>query len=132
MLDPKDAIALSNLGVAYRQTNKIAEAEKYFMKAIELKPDQADFHFNLATVYRRQQKTQEAIGEYQKAIGLDDRLAVAHYDLGVLLAQLKRNDEAIEHWNTYLDLKAQTGSEGRGHRPQAHQRAGREASLNRW
>ena len=34
------------------------EAEKYFLKAIELKPDQADFHFNLATVYRRQQKTQ--------------------------------------------------------------------------
>ena len=88
--------ALSNLGVAYRQTNKIAEAEKYFLKALELKPDQADFHFNLGVVYRRQQKAQEAIAEYEKAIKLDDRMAVAHYDLGVMLAQQKRNDEAIK------------------------------------
>ena len=73
MLDPKDADALSNLGVAYRQTNKIAEAEKYFQKALELKPDQADIHFNLGVVYRRQSKTQEAIAEYEKAIELDDR-----------------------------------------------------------
>jgi len=84
----------------------MAEAEKYFLKAIELQPLQADFHYNLATVYRRQQKTQEAITQYEKAIALDNRLAPAHYDLGVLLAQVKRNDEAIQHWNTYLDLKA--------------------------
>jgi tetratricopeptide (TPR) repeat protein len=85
----------------------MADAEKYFLKAIELQPNTADFHFNLATVYRRQQKTQEAIGAYQKAIQLDSRLAPAHYDLGVLYAQLKRNDEAIDQWNMYLDLKAQ-------------------------
>jgi Flp pilus assembly protein TadD len=106
MLDPKDSMSLSNLGVAYRQTNRMAEAEKYFKKALELKNDWAELHYNLATVYRRQNKAQEAIASYEKAVSLSPTLAEAHHDLGILYAQEKRNEDAIKHWNHYLELVA--------------------------
>jgi tetratricopeptide (TPR) repeat protein len=97
---------VSNLGVAHRQTNKLDLAEKEFLKAIELKPDQGEYHFNLGTVYRRQQKVKEAIAEYQTAIRLAPELAEAHYDLGVLYGQEKKNLEAVAEWNRYLQLTA--------------------------
>src|SRR3954468_3928976 len=82
------------------------EAERYFKKALELKPDRAETHFNLGVVYRRQQKVKEAIAELEQAVKLDPQLAAAHHDLGVLYKNEKRSDDAIREWNLYLDLMA--------------------------
>ena len=96
-------MSLSNLGVAYRQTNRMPQAETYFKRALELK-DQAEFHYNLATVYRRESKVAEAVAEYEKATEQQPTLAEAHHDLGILFAQQKRNEDAVREWNLYLDL----------------------------
>jgi Flp pilus assembly protein TadD len=86
--------------------NKLGEAEATFKKAIELKPNEATFHFNLGVIYRRQQKVKEAIAEYEQAVKLDDRLDVAHYDLGIMYRNEKRSEDAIREMNRYLDLIA--------------------------
>ena len=108
LLDPKDAGALSNLGVAYRQTNKIDEAQKYFQKSLELKPDSADSHFNLGVVYRRKKMTQEAIwrvpeGDPASTAGSPMRTTTSASCWRSRSATTRRSRE----WNAYLDLKGQ-------------------------
>jgi len=89
-----------------RASGSMPDAEKSFLKAIELDPKRAEFHFNLAAVYRRQQKVKESIAEYEKAIALDPNLAPAHYDLGVMYKNEKRTEDAVREWNRYLELIA--------------------------
>ena len=48
--NPKDATLLYNLGVISSQANKNQEAEQYYLKALEIKPDYADAYLNLAVI----------------------------------------------------------------------------------
>lgn len=48
--NPNDAILNYNIGVVSMKANMDADAEKYFKKAIELKPDYADAYLNLAQI----------------------------------------------------------------------------------
>ena len=126
---PRTRSSLSNLGVAYRQTNKMAEAEKYFTKAIELKPDQADFHFNLATVYRRQQKTQggdRRVPEGDRARQSAGTGALRSRRAARAAQAQRRGDPALEQLSRFEGAER---SEGSGCGAQARQRARRDASL---
>jgi tetratricopeptide (TPR) repeat protein len=51
--DPNNANLVFNLGVISANANKIAESEKYYLKAIELKPDYFDAYLNLSEVKLR-------------------------------------------------------------------------------
>ena len=42
---------------AQRKANQLDAAQASFKRAVELKGDEADYHFNLATTYRRREKT---------------------------------------------------------------------------
>ncbi len=48
--NPNDAILNYNIGVVSMKANMDADSEKYFKKAIELKPDYADAYLNLAQI----------------------------------------------------------------------------------
>jgi Tfp pilus assembly protein PilF len=48
--NPYDTDALNNLAVTLIDENRFFEAEKYLIKAIELKPYDRDFMFNLKLV----------------------------------------------------------------------------------
>ena len=87
--------------------NKIDEAEKYFMKAIELKPDQAEFHFNLGGGLPPAAEGQG--GDRRVREGDQARRAAGAGALRSRRAATsneKRNDDAIREWNLYLDLIA--------------------------
>ncbi|MDV7391635.1 tetratricopeptide repeat protein, partial [Arthrospira platensis SPKY1] len=47
---PNDAELFYNLGVVSTKTKKYADAERYYNRAIELKPDYADAYLNLAVI----------------------------------------------------------------------------------
>jgi tetratricopeptide (TPR) repeat protein len=49
--NPNDEILLFNLGVTNANANKLEEAEKYYKRVIELKPDYIDAYLNLADLY---------------------------------------------------------------------------------
>lgn len=46
--NPNDEVLLFNLGVTNANANKLEEAEKYYNKVIEIKPDYIDAYLNLA------------------------------------------------------------------------------------
>ena len=48
--DPNNADLLYNLGVVSGQNKDNANAEKYYLRAIELKPDYANCYYNLAAI----------------------------------------------------------------------------------
>ena len=47
----------NDLGVAYGQQGNMNEAARYFAKAVELDPRNADYHTNLATAQGVRRKT---------------------------------------------------------------------------
>ncbi|WP_395045559.1 hypothetical protein [Flavobacterium sp.] len=52
-INPNDAGLVFNLGIVSNAENKLDEAEKYYLKAIELKPDFMDAYLNLSDLKLR-------------------------------------------------------------------------------
>ena len=64
-LDPRDYMAITQLGEIYWIRNKKGAATKLFKKAVELAPDYADTHFLLGRAYFFQRKHDKAIEEFK-------------------------------------------------------------------
>ena len=86
-IDPNNLNIAVNLGVLNSKEKNYAQAEKWLVRAIELKPDEAEFHVVLAETYTKRQPPQpdRAIQELQRALKLDpnnghalDHLVEAH------------------------------------------------------
>jgi superkiller protein 3 len=84
-LDPKFAVAHTNLGIALHAQGKLDEATACYKKAIELDPNDAGLHYNLGVFLRDQKKLDEAIACLRKAIGLDPKYALATTNLSSAL-----------------------------------------------
>src|SRR5690606_10607984 len=86
----------------YMHQEKFADAEKAFLKALEINNENEHAWFNLGLCYRELGKFQEAKESYQKAIALNPRYAEAHYNLGVLaelyLQDLELAVQSFEHY----------------------------------
>ncbi|HSV51893.1 MAG TPA: tetratricopeptide repeat protein, partial [Burkholderiaceae bacterium] len=65
---PDDPEALSNLGNALREKNRLSEAEAHLKKAIVLKPEHAIFHNNLGMVFQGQGRRAEAEAAFRRAL----------------------------------------------------------------
>lgn len=79
------------LGLAHARTDSYIEAENYFRKAIELKPELAEAHFNLAVVFAKTGRLKETIQSLNDAIRINPKHSEAHYRLG--LAYIAAKDE---------------------------------------
>lgn len=94
-LDPENADACNNLGVALRTLGRFAEAEVALRQAIRLRPESASAHINLGIVMRSLGRMDEALTAFRKTIDIDPNLAAAHNNLGNALKVLRRYDEAL-------------------------------------
>ncbi len=66
---PKAPLYMYNaLAGLYIQTQKYAEAEKCYQKALIVRPDSQDFMLALAMLYETQKATEKAIKQYQKIL----------------------------------------------------------------
>jgi Flp pilus assembly protein TadD/4-amino-4-deoxy-L-arabinose transferase-like glycosyltransferase len=101
------ADAYNNLGMLYDRRGEYAEAERSFLKALELKPTMAVAHNNLGMVYGKTGRNQEAISEFMKSLELDPRNPRPHTNLGIMLYRLERHGEARWHWEKALLLDPQ-------------------------
>jgi tetratricopeptide (TPR) repeat protein len=93
---PADAgslVTARTLGLAYLQTDQLAEAEAQFKRVIALAPTEALGHANLALTYLRGGRLQEAEAEAVKARALDSTAAnIALIVAGVYAAQGRTAD----------------------------------------
>jgi tetratricopeptide (TPR) repeat protein len=97
--------AHANLGLIYRQANKLPESAAALEQATRLSPKQPVYFNQLGITYRLQGQFAKAREAYERAVDLDGNYAAAVLNLGILhdlyLWDPKR---AAEHYDRYLAM----------------------------
>jgi tetratricopeptide (TPR) repeat protein len=102
--DPKDFPAWTELGTAYFSSDKFAEAEVAYNKALELKPDFMVAIMNLGKVQMSQKKYDAAVVTLTKGIQTDPNSADAFHYLGESYLQIKQGNRAVIAMNEAIRL----------------------------
>jgi Flp pilus assembly protein TadD len=105
-LDPGDAKAHNNLGIALIRKQRFAEAVTELQRAVEINPEYGEAHNNLGVALRQQGGIDEAIAHFQKAIELNAGYAHAYFNLGDAFYSKGRILEALAQWRQGLRLEA--------------------------
>jgi tetratricopeptide (TPR) repeat protein len=94
-----------NLGLTLFRTQRYAEALEYFRRALDLEPDNPEFHDLLGQTYDELGQPVEAEKSLRRAIELDDNYAIGHYDLGFALVKREgRKQEALAAFERAVKL----------------------------
>jgi tetratricopeptide (TPR) repeat protein len=95
----------ANLGVIYRQANKLPEAVTELERAVKASPQQPVYFNQLGITYRQQGQFTKAREAYERAIDLDASYAAATLNLGILNdLYLWDGKRALELYDRYLAL----------------------------
>ncbi len=97
-IDPAHAIALLNLGNAYRQKKDWAEAQKVLQRALELNSDDAETNFSIGMVFAQKNDSEHAYEYLKKSIALRPVYPEALNNLGVLYLRSRKPEEAIRNF----------------------------------
>ncbi|CAN5531255.1 tetratricopeptide repeat protein [soil metagenome] len=104
-LDPNQADALYLRGMLAIQTKRPHEAIEWLTRAIEVRPDAAEYHANLGHALRSMSRIDESAAQYQRAIELQPSYALAHINLGAIRRAQGRARDAVDHFRTALRIE---------------------------
>jgi tetratricopeptide (TPR) repeat protein len=93
-MNPEHAVALQNLGNAYRQKKDWDAARKTLEHALALNPDDAEANYGLGMVYAQLNDTSRAYQFLQKALAARPAYPEALNNLGILYLRTGRAEEA--------------------------------------
>jgi len=94
-----------NLGLTLFRMHRYTDAFDHFRRAVELEPEDAEYHNLLGQTYDELGQPEEAERSLRRSIELDQKDAMGHYDLGVILAKRKgRENEALAAFQQALKL----------------------------
>ena len=94
----------SNLGGAYRQLKRYAEAEDAYTHAFAIAPGSKEAHFGLGILYAELGRRDDAKAEYAKALAIDPDYEEAHTNLGSVLLADRDIEGAIAHYQRALEI----------------------------
>lgn len=102
--DPNLHVVLSNLGEAYNVAGRFEEAAATYARAVELKPDNANYYLALGTAQASAGKAAEAMATCDKAAVLPAAIAAdapqiaasCFGNVGIVLQNTQRMKESIE------------------------------------
>lgn len=86
-----------NLGDMHRRHKNYVEAEREFVNAIKLNPNNAYAYYNLGLVYTEARAYDGAVAAYEKALSIDKTLWQAHQNISVVFHELGQYEKAIKH-----------------------------------
>ena len=109
----KESISLSfnypdpffHLANIYIQSNQYSLAEKYYLLAIEINPNNADYYYNLAITKYNTNKPDEALNLYKKCLELDPNNTKALKFLGNIYKDNKEFNLAITNNNYWRSVE---------------------------
>lgn len=78
--------------------NAVVQAEKYYLKAIEVDSTEVNSRVNLGSLLFKKKDFTGAMAQYQTVLNNDPKCAIAHYKLGIMFAETKIYKEAIVEW----------------------------------
>ena len=85
--------------------NQMDDAVKFYKKAIELNPNQPEYHFRLGLVYGSKGMNDDAILCYEKAKSLNLDEPRYHYSLGLAYDAKGVHDKAMESLRKAMELQ---------------------------
>ncbi len=104
--NPSYAEAHNNLGVIHLEKKRYHEAEKEFIKALEVKPHFLEARNNLALVYMQVGLYHRALQALQEVVRLVPSNAEVHFNLALLYVRgFKDREKGSYHLNESLRLK---------------------------
>jgi len=104
-LNPANAAARSNRGLALQGLKRLDEALDSYDQAIALKPDYAEAYSNRGNVLKDLKRLDEALDSYDRALRLKPDYAEVHNNRGFALQDLERLDEALDSYDRAIELK---------------------------
>ncbi len=105
-LQPANADAHANRGLALHQLGRNAEAVRSYDAALNIRPDAAQTHNNRGMALADLGDLDGAQHDYQRAIHLQADYAAAHYNLGLLLLTRGQFEAALTSFDTSIGLSA--------------------------
>lgn len=103
--NPKDAIALNDLGFALRQNGRLEESEQTLKKSVEIKPELAEALCNLSVTQLDLGKSQDALENAQKAVRINAKQPIFRVVLGNAMAKNGQLKEAVQEYKTAIQLR---------------------------
>jgi Tfp pilus assembly protein PilF len=106
---PKLSGAYLNLALVYVETNRPADADVQFKKAIEVNPDNMTARDQYGIWLRTQGRFKDAEANYLQALQRQPNHANTHLNLGILYdLYLGKSVQALEQYQQYLSLQGET------------------------
>lgn len=102
-LDPNNAIAYDNRGIAFSRIGEPEKAITDWTISIKLDPNYAPVYFRRGLAYQLiTEEYDKAIEDYSKVIALDQNYAKAYYNRGVAYKDKRLYEMAIEDFNRVI------------------------------
>lgn len=104
-LQPNNAAALCNMGLALSSQSKMTEAIASYRQAIAIQPAFPEAYINLGIALKEQGDLAGAIDSYRAAIAIRGDIPEAHKNLGNALVERNRLEEAVASYAQAAALK---------------------------
>jgi tetratricopeptide (TPR) repeat protein len=99
-----NALAHLNLGEAFQEQNRQAEALAEYHEVLRLAPAREEAYNNIGRILSDQGRPAAALEYCQAALQLNPQSPAQHNSVGIILAELGRADEAVRHFDEALQL----------------------------
>ncbi len=106
-INPKNAVALNMIGIAYLNLNNYEQAKKYFERSSRADKKYPSAVNNLGMVYYHQKNYKRAIREYQRAVLVDPQQPGTHANLGFAYYNTNKMIEAATEFQKAIELDPQ-------------------------
>jgi Tfp pilus assembly protein PilF len=101
---PGNPRARYNLGFAFDDAGRHAEARDQYVEALRLDPLYPEAHYMLANCLANEGRLGEAVAHYEEALRIDPDYDTAHFNLAIVLAKTGRVPGAIAQLREVLRL----------------------------
>jgi tetratricopeptide (TPR) repeat protein len=105
-MNPRDAVAYNNRGIAYRAQSDNDRAIADHAKAIAIDPELASAYNNRGIAYRAKGDNYSAIADHAKAIEIDAESFSAYYNRALAFRAKGDNDSAIEDTTMAIEINS--------------------------
>ncbi len=105
LADNNNALAHNSLGVTLVNLNRFSEAQKNFLKALELTPEDISIYYNLGGISEKLGDFHIAKQYYEKCLNSNEYSYFALFRLGLLAESENDFDTAIQYYNKAILLE---------------------------
>jgi tetratricopeptide (TPR) repeat protein len=102
--DPKNAIFMNMIGIAYLDLSNYDQAKRYFARSSRADKNYSSAVNNLGMVYYHQKNYRGAIRQYQRAVAIDPDSAGSHSNLGFAYYNTNKFPEAAAEFQKALEI----------------------------